>query len=33
MELKDRRIIEELVITEHAKKRFVERIMEKRFGT
>lgn len=29
MELKDGRIIEELVITEHAKKRFVERIMEK----
>lgn len=29
MELKDGRIIEELVITEHAKKRFAERIMDK----
>lgn len=29
MELKDGRIIEDLIITEHAKKRFAERIMEK----
>lgn len=29
MELKDGRIIDELIVTEHAKKRFAERIMER----